>query len=108
MTAITTARPTMVRTRLLPPAPTCAAASWPPSSPRFRDVCSPFAAAAAAGRSGTPRRAPAQAGKSAGIRITEGDPGWGSPWLSAVPPPALPPVFEPQLVHDRAAQQDDR
>src|SRR5688572_2644864 len=109
MTAITIARPTIVRTSPPPPAPAWAAAS-PPSPPRSSGVRSPFAAAEREGTSSAPRSASTQAERSAGIRITEGDPGWGSPSLSAPDEAALArgaAMFEPQLVHDRAGEQDD-
>src|SRR3954454_2639275 len=108
MAAMTTTRPTIVRTTLPPPAPTWAALPPAVSPSRFSGVCSPFAPSATAGTSMTPQRAAVQAGMSAGIRIAEGDPGSGSPSLSAARRPPLPPVFEPQLVHDGAAEQDDR
>src|SRR5690349_12682776 len=109
---MTTARPTIVRTSEPPLAPAWVTALAPsPAPPRFSGVCSPFAAAARAGVSSAPARAAAKAGMSARIRIDRGDPGWGSPSLSAAPRGALArgvAMFESQLVHDRAAEQDDR
>src|SRR3954454_16284176 len=112
MTAITTTSPTIVRTSEPPPAPASATDLAPaPAPPRFSGVCSPFAAAARAGVSSAPARAAAKTGMSARIRMDRGDPGWGSPSLSAARRGALArgvAMFESQLVHHRAAEQDDR